>query len=130
MKKKDRQGRLQELADDHIKPLVDLFATDEGKCQVLWIWMMYGVNCSDEGDDNGVRIEWCKSHVRALRWLEEVELLMEEMHRVLQFFAWLESMAPFPSPEGPGGFVINDSPPKDSLPDHMIPDILVSDHCS
>jgi hypothetical protein len=36
----------------------------------------------------GVRIEWCKSRARALQWSEEVELLKEEMRRVLQFFAW------------------------------------------
>lgn len=36
----------------------------------------------------GVRIEWCKSRARALRWSEEVELLREEMRRVIQFFAW------------------------------------------
>ncbi|KAG2338577.1 hypothetical protein BDR05DRAFT_1004149 [Suillus weaverae] len=171
MKKKDWQGRLQELADDHVKPLVDPFATGEGRCQVLWIWMMDGVNCGDEGDNDSVRIEWCKSRVRASRWSEEVELLREEMRRVLQFFAWqrarweewgkdcigecaadIEGLqvyaarqanirqrladhfhilwAPFLLPEGPGGFVINDSPPEDSLPDLMIPDILVPDHCS
>lgn len=36
----------------------------------------------------GVRIEWCKSRARALQWSQEVELLREEMRRVLQFFAW------------------------------------------
>jgi hypothetical protein len=36
----------------------------------------------------GVRIEWCKARARALRWAEEVELLQEEMCRVLQFFDW------------------------------------------
>ncbi|KAG2108875.1 hypothetical protein DEU56DRAFT_874521 [Suillus clintonianus] len=88
MGKKDWQGRLQELADNDIKPLVDPFATGEGRRQVSWIWMMDGVDCSDEGDNDGVRIEWCKSRARALRWSEEVELLREEMRRVLQFFAW------------------------------------------
>ncbi|KAG1845839.1 hypothetical protein F4604DRAFT_1884248 [Suillus subluteus] len=88
MKKKGWQGRLQELADDHIKPLVDPFAAGEGRRQVSWIWMMDGVDCGDEGDDDGVRIEWCKTRARALRWSEEVELLREEMRRVLQFFAW------------------------------------------
>jgi hypothetical protein len=34
----------------------------------------------------GVYIEWGKSCARALWWIEEVELLREEMHRVLQFF--------------------------------------------
>ncbi|KAG0691527.1 hypothetical protein DFH29DRAFT_1010861 [Suillus ampliporus] len=86
--KKDWQGRLQELADDDIKPLVDPFTIGEGRRQVSWIWMMDGVDCSDEGDNDGVRIEWCKSRARALRWSEEVELLREEMRRVLQFFAW------------------------------------------
>ncbi|KIK33973.1 hypothetical protein CY34DRAFT_98753 [Suillus luteus UH-Slu-Lm8-n1] len=88
MTKKNWQGKLQELRDDDIKPLVDLFATGEGRRQVSWIWMMDGVDRSDEGDNDGVRIEWCKSRARALRWSEEVELLKEEMRRVLQFFAW------------------------------------------
>ncbi|KAG2338570.1 hypothetical protein BDR05DRAFT_978103 [Suillus weaverae] len=92
-KKKDWQGRLQELADDDIKPLVDPFITGEGRRHVLWIWMMDGVDCSDEGDNDadvlqGVRIEWCKSRARALQWSEEVELLREEMRRVLRFFTW------------------------------------------
>ncbi|KAG1888680.1 hypothetical protein F4604DRAFT_1877221 [Suillus subluteus] len=149
MKKKDWQGRLQELADDHIKPLVDPFATGKGRRRISWIWMMDGVDRGNEGDDDGVRIEWCKSCARALRWLEEVELLREEMCRVLQFFAWqgawwegqgngcigecatdIEGLlashfcvlwAPFLSPED-----LIDAPPqlaKHSLLDLMIPDI-------
>ncbi|KAG2153817.1 hypothetical protein DEU56DRAFT_868442 [Suillus clintonianus] len=43
---------------------------------------------SDKGDNDGVCIKWCKSRARALRWSEEVELLREEMRRVLKFFAW------------------------------------------
>ncbi|KAG1785081.1 uncharacterized protein HD556DRAFT_1314530 [Suillus plorans] len=88
LKKKDWRGRLQELVDDDIKPLVDPFATGEGRRQVSWIWMMEGVNRGNDGDTDGVRIEWCKSRARALRWAEEVELLREEMRRVLQFLAW------------------------------------------
>ncbi|KAG2119820.1 uncharacterized protein F5147DRAFT_742104 [Suillus discolor] len=88
VKKKDWRGHWQELADDDVKPLINLFATGEGRRQVSWIWMMDGVDCGEEGDNNGVRIEWCKSHARALRWSEEVELLREEMRRVLQFFTW------------------------------------------
>ncbi|KAJ3831999.1 hypothetical protein F5878DRAFT_499319, partial [Lentinula raphanica] len=30
-----------------------------------------------------VRVEWCKTHARARRWTEEVNLLMEEKRRVL-----------------------------------------------
>ncbi|KAG2038609.1 hypothetical protein BDR03DRAFT_1009599 [Suillus americanus] len=66
MKKNGWQGRLQELADDHVKPLMDPYATGKGRRHVLWNWMMDGVDHGDDGDDNGVRIEWCKSHARAL----------------------------------------------------------------
>ncbi|KAF9231029.1 hypothetical protein BU15DRAFT_90993 [Melanogaster broomeanus] len=35
-----------------------------------------------------MRIEWCKARARANRWAEEVELLSEEMRRVLAFLKW------------------------------------------
>ncbi|KAG2051169.1 hypothetical protein BDR06DRAFT_983690 [Suillus hirtellus] len=89
LKKMDWKGQLQELADEHIKPLVDLFGVGEGRHQVSWIWMMEGINCNGRDcDDDGVHIEWCKSRARALRWTEQVELLTEEMERVIQFFHW------------------------------------------
>jgi hypothetical protein len=36
----------------------------------------------------GLRIEWCKSRARAMRWAEEVILLQEEMRRVLAYLEW------------------------------------------
>lgn len=50
LKKKDWRGKLQELADDHIKPLVDPFGVGEGRRQVSWIWMMEGIDC--DGNDS------------------------------------------------------------------------------
>ncbi|KAG1724893.1 uncharacterized protein EDB91DRAFT_1087320 [Suillus paluster] len=89
LKKKDWHGKLQELVDDHIKLLMDPFGVRQGQRQVSWIWMMEGINCNgDESTDDSVHIEWCKSHARALRWTEEIELLMEEMGRVVHFFNW------------------------------------------
>ncbi|KAG1726729.1 uncharacterized protein EDB91DRAFT_1061499 [Suillus paluster] len=35
-----------------------------------------------------MQIEWCKARAQAMRWAEDVELLKEEMRRVLQFFEW------------------------------------------
>lgn len=35
-------------------------------------------------------MEWCKARARAHRWAEEVELLVEEQRRVLQFLRWQE----------------------------------------
>lgn len=39
---------------------------------------------------SAIRIEWCKARARAHRWKEEVELLVEEQRRVLQFLHWQE----------------------------------------
>jgi hypothetical protein len=36
----------------------------------------------------GLRVEWCKARARAMRWGEEVELLQEEVRRVLCFMRW------------------------------------------
>jgi hypothetical protein len=35
-----------------------------------------------------LRIEWCQSRARAMRWSEEVLLLREEMRRVVAFLQW------------------------------------------
>ncbi|KAG2107192.1 uncharacterized protein F5147DRAFT_746009 [Suillus discolor] len=62
LKKADWCGRLQDLSDDDL----------------MWIWMMDGVDSGAAGGDvDGVRVE-----------CEEVDLLQEEMRRVLQFFNW------------------------------------------
>lgn len=36
----------------------------------------------------GVRIEWCKARACAAHWSEEVDLLLEEMQRVLAYLEW------------------------------------------
>ncbi|KIK34019.1 hypothetical protein CY34DRAFT_18005 [Suillus luteus UH-Slu-Lm8-n1] len=82
--------RLQDLKDEDVKPLVDPFSTEtEGRHYLTWIWMMMGIDTGcDGGDMDGIHVEWCKSRARAMCWEEEVELLQEEMQRVLQFFDW------------------------------------------
>ncbi|KAG1844729.1 hypothetical protein C8R48DRAFT_617802 [Suillus tomentosus] len=76
--------------DEDVKPLVDPFSREtKGRRCLTWIWMMTGVDTgSDGGDMDEVRVEWCKSRARAMHWAEEIELLQEEMRRVLQFFDW------------------------------------------
>jgi hypothetical protein len=100
------QQGLQYLHDDDICPLVDPDARPgQGRRRLTWIWTMTGVDISGNGTDEdgecigniacrfidmaaGVRVEWCKARARAMRWSEEVDLLQEEMRRVLQFFDW------------------------------------------
>ncbi|KAF8886390.1 hypothetical protein BD779DRAFT_1673299 [Infundibulicybe gibba] len=61
----------------------------EGRRTLSWIWTHLGDSSQvedNEGLNDALRIEWCKSKARADRWSEEVELLKEEMRRVCAFF--------------------------------------------
>ncbi|KAJ8591371.1 hypothetical protein M405DRAFT_851366 [Rhizopogon salebrosus TDB-379] len=84
------QQTLRQLEDDDIRPLVDPYVLPgQGRRKLTWIWTMSGVDTDGDGtDEDGVRVEWCKARARAMRWSEEVELLHEEMSRVIQFFQW------------------------------------------
>jgi hypothetical protein len=92
--------------DDVREMTVPKQGESEGRRQLSWIWVVEGVG--DDEDEvvqdgtvsfcygrkliftrsTGLRIEWCKARARAMRWREEVELLQEEMRRVLQFLRW------------------------------------------
>ncbi|KAG2743573.1 hypothetical protein P692DRAFT_201723247, partial [Suillus brevipes Sb2] len=61
----------------------------EGRRQLSWIWLVEGVgDDEDQVVQDGLRVEWCKARARMMRWKEEIELLEEEMHRVLRFLQW------------------------------------------
>ncbi|KAJ7040223.1 hypothetical protein C8F04DRAFT_948763 [Mycena alexandri] len=54
-----------------------------------WIWTEGGGPGEDEQAlHDSVRVEWSKAKARKERWEEEVELLREEMKRVLRFLRW------------------------------------------
>lgn len=76
----------------------------ESRRKLSWIWMAAAQGA--EGDDRmhdgepclfilffgyyliqfvAVRVEWCKAWARSRRWTEEVNLLLEEMRRVVAF---------------------------------------------
>ena len=65
----------------------------EGRRRLSWIWKTIAVAGLEENEElrDGLRIEWCKSWARAMRFTEEVELLQEEMERVLRFLQWQEN---------------------------------------
>ncbi|KAM6493722.1 hypothetical protein JOM56_010083 [Amanita muscaria] len=89
------ESQLPLLMDSDIRGISDgEDGQSEGKKQLSWIWKVMGVIGKNDGDlhlRDSLRIEWCKSRARAMRFSEEVELLLEEMRRVLQFFEWQES---------------------------------------
>ncbi|KAG2135246.1 hypothetical protein DEU56DRAFT_981136 [Suillus clintonianus] len=84
-----------------------------GQQTVSWIWKTRGVSDNTEyGLQDSLRVEWCRARARAHRWEEEVQLLREEMRRVLAFFEWQAvwwdtqgSRRTFGSPESAEGAV-------------------------
>ncbi|KAK6967162.1 CxC2 domain-containing protein [Favolaschia claudopus] len=67
-------------------------AKREGKRKhkkMSWIWTSGGGPGENEEElRDAVRVEWSKTKARRDRWMEEVELLREEMRRVLRFLTW------------------------------------------
>ncbi|KAJ7041928.1 hypothetical protein C8F04DRAFT_946399 [Mycena alexandri] len=56
---------------------------------VSWIWISPGALDESEKDlHESLRVEWSRAKARKNRWDEEVELLREEMRRVLRYLVW------------------------------------------
>ncbi|KAK6974636.1 CxC2 domain-containing protein [Favolaschia claudopus] len=72
--KKDRKGRA---------------AASASRRRMSWIWTQGGgPDADDEELVDAVRVEWSRAKARKDRWVEEVDLLREEMRRVLRFLEW------------------------------------------
>ncbi|KAK0471641.1 hypothetical protein IW261DRAFT_1344265 [Armillaria novae-zelandiae] len=63
----------------------------EGHRSLSWIWKT-NIQGGEEGLQEALRIEWCKSRARAQRWQEECELLAEEIRRVKVTFQFHEKV--------------------------------------
>ncbi|KAG1888123.1 hypothetical protein F4604DRAFT_1877330 [Suillus subluteus] len=50
-----------------------------GQQSISWIWKTSGFNSNELGLQDSLHVEWCK---------EEVQLLWEEMHRIVAFLDW------------------------------------------
>ncbi|PIL32910.1 hypothetical protein GSI_05028 [Ganoderma sinense ZZ0214-1] len=95
----DWQGPLQRLDDSHIRHIsADDGSGSVGAHQISWIWFAGGsmfVNRAEilnvdvnKNLRDSLRIEWCKARAQALRWMEECELLRQEMRRVADYHQW------------------------------------------
>ncbi|KAF9782109.1 hypothetical protein BJ322DRAFT_1009547 [Thelephora terrestris] len=72
----------------------------DGSYTFSWIWLANPQACdasnavcggevaSDEEVNDVMRVQWATSQARMERWVEEVELLQEEMRRVVAFLGW------------------------------------------
>jgi hypothetical protein len=61
-------------------------AIGHGTYQQSWIWLV-ALNGNDEPEDS-IRVHWAKTAANAERWSEELEIILEEMRRVLAYFEW------------------------------------------
>ncbi|RPD53249.1 hypothetical protein L226DRAFT_576495 [Lentinus tigrinus ALCF2SS1-7] len=93
--KQDWRGSLQVLNDADIRHVAAGDGTgSEGRQEISWIWKA-GSGDGNLADTNvnsnlqeGLRVEWCKARARALRWIEEVQILEEEMRRTVAYYDW------------------------------------------
>ena len=71
----------------------------DGSYTFSWIWLLNPRACdtgesegelgaSDEEVNDAMRVQWVTSSARMERWVEEVELLQEEMRRVVTYLEW------------------------------------------
>ncbi|KAJ7249573.1 hypothetical protein C8J57DRAFT_1079532, partial [Mycena rebaudengoi] len=83
---------LRPLTDGDIRGMPHaMFHDPERKKTISWIWLADGSSADADRNpamNEALRIEWAKAHTRSLRWLEEVDLLEEEMRRIVQFLSW------------------------------------------
>lgn len=87
--------RLQRLdAKDIRGPGKEDDEPSNGRFVPSWIWLAPRVpSAPDLGDseaqlDDSMRVEWVKSKARLSRWEEEVQLVEEEMRRVVEYLKW------------------------------------------
>ncbi|KAG2058703.1 hypothetical protein BDR06DRAFT_980165 [Suillus hirtellus] len=91
------EHKLQPLKKMHLRPIRDLGQQTQGTVIMSWIWLTHGISSDDsKGLQDSLHVEW---------WLEEVQLLLEEMRHVLAFLNWQgdswESCATLPAVEQP-----------------------------
>jgi len=91
LKDRDNRGPGKEVEEEGV---------GDGSYAPSWIWLLNprardasGASDSDEGAtdeevNDAMRVEWATSFVRRERWAEEVQLLQEEMRRVVAFLEW------------------------------------------
>ncbi|KAJ7794332.1 hypothetical protein B0H14DRAFT_2392601, partial [Mycena olivaceomarginata] len=94
LQRKGWEKRYKVLAEADVRGRPSAVFGDDERAEdrkaMSWIWVMEGMT-GEDGDvvhNEALRIEWAKTRAKAMRYAEEVDLLKEEMCRVLQFLGW------------------------------------------
>ncbi|KAJ6575811.1 hypothetical protein B0H10DRAFT_1837609 [Mycena sp. CBHHK59/15] len=84
--------QLRPLSHDDVRqrPQVEVRRKELEERPASWIWLtlLSEEEDAETGMTEALRIEWARTRARAWRWTEEVDLLEEEMRRVLEFLKW------------------------------------------
>ncbi|KAG2096118.1 uncharacterized protein F5147DRAFT_584181 [Suillus discolor] len=81
----------QLLKKAHLRPMGDFGGQSQGTAIMSWIWQTRGIATGDNEnlqECTSLHVECCKARACHHRWAEEIQLLLEEMCRVLAFLAW------------------------------------------
>ncbi|KAG0692078.1 hypothetical protein DFH29DRAFT_985953 [Suillus ampliporus] len=106
------EQKLPPLKKAHLRPMGDFGGQTQGTAIMSWIWLTHSISTNDnEGlQDCSLRIalhmEWCKARARHNRWVEEIQLLLEEMQCLRQWDSQASrSSSKQPKEEEEEGFV-------------------------
>ena len=95
--------RLKELKDGDVRgpgrdvDNIEDTKTSKGRFEMSWIWLVprssqeMGNNQTEDEFNHSMRAEWAQTRARMCRWKEELQIIQEEMRRVLAFFEWRSS---------------------------------------
>ncbi|KIL56864.1 hypothetical protein M378DRAFT_188510 [Amanita muscaria Koide BX008] len=82
------------LRDEDIQGL-PVQSLGEGRRVLSWIWTSHtvsDVSTEEPQLTDTLQIQWCRSRARAMRWSEEIQLLQEEMRRVLSYLSYFANL--------------------------------------
>ena len=93
--------RLKELKDGDVRgpgrdiDNVEDTKTSKGRFEMSWIWLVPRHSSQEKGDNqmedefnHSMRAEWAQTRARMCQWKEELQIIQEEMRRVLAFLEW------------------------------------------
>ncbi|PPR08116.1 hypothetical protein CVT24_010770 [Panaeolus cyanescens] len=94
------QMTLKELHDEDIRGPGKETNDSHGNRLISWIWLSRQSRAGDAAEtdastarmlNESMRVEWAQSRARCLRWEEEIQLVEEEMRRVVSYLRWKAS---------------------------------------
>ncbi|KAJ7300391.1 hypothetical protein DFH08DRAFT_725373, partial [Mycena albidolilacea] len=88
LEERDWKLKLRPLSHDDAAEALRKKREEERPASWIWLAQLSEEEGSQTAMAEALQIEWAKTRARAWRWTEEVDLVEEEMRRVLEFQRW------------------------------------------